>query len=131
MKYLTDPLSHRAFDFLPFLVGMDGASVIPDSVNTMKHAGMLHKAGDGIDACIAAAINDAETFNDGTVGDVLAHLRYQRDQLNILIANVSKLPETPPAGLAFGGHDTSEDNPERWDMDAHELHTTFSHSHDD
>lgn len=46
---------------------------------------------DGVLTVLALAINEARTYQNGTAGDVLANLKWQRGQLDILISNLEKL----------------------------------------
>lgn len=72
---------------------MDGRNIILKSVQSIQSEGSIERAGDGVDACIAAAWNEAQRYQEGRAGDVLAHLEYQRNQLSILISNLKSLPE--------------------------------------
>lgn len=89
---------HDQFTLTPeILQGMDGRSIIPQNVDSLRgldcEGGHLIRAGDGVDACILAAMNDAERYQNNKAGDVLEHLKYQRLQLSILIRNLESLPE--------------------------------------
>lgn len=79
------------FELTPeILSGMDGAKNIPAAVGRFAESGM--RAGDGVDYAIACAASHAQDQGEDA-SEVLHHLKYQRDQLSILISNLERLPE--------------------------------------
>lgn len=88
---LTDQfdLSADWTDIKELLSGMDCAAEIHNGVSRARAD--VSRVGDGVDYCIAAACIEAEDYGNGTIGDVLEHLKYQHRQLAILIKNMERL----------------------------------------
>lgn len=91
MKSLSDQFTLKVAVFQGLAQPEESARTTQQVTRFFFGQNTIDRMSDGVPVCLASSIKEAQQFQNGTAGDVLANLKWQRGQLDILISNLEKL----------------------------------------